>query len=102
MRKFLSIFAVALLMVACGAKSTMTIEDKFVNYLEQINEAVKGGDIAQAEVLIAETEKWYGSLSEKEQLEAEKALDKNADKLNDIYESIDQYYDLLDGLAPEE
>ena len=102
MKKILSILVAAIFVVACGAESKISIEETFVNYLEQINEAVKIGDVAQAEALIAETERWYGSLSEKAQLEAEKALDKHADKLNDIYESIDQYYDMLDDFIPEE
>ena len=103
MKKILSILAVAVLVVACGAKTdSKSIEDTFVDYLVQINDAVASGDIVRAESLIAETEEWYGSLSAKEQQEAEQALDKNIDKLNDIYESIDKYDYMVDELIPEE
>lgn len=103
MKRILSIFAIAVLVVACGAVGAPTdIEGTFVDYLEQINDAVKEGDLAQAEQLIAETEMWYGSLSEKQQVEAEQALDKHIDKLNAIYESINQYGVLDDDSAHEE
>ena len=92
MKRYLSIFAALMLIVTCGTSCvSANIEDTFVDYLEQINSAIQQGDFVQARMLIVETEVWYGTLSDREQLEAAAAWDKHADKLDDIYESISKY-----------
>lgn len=83
MKKLFAILAVALLVVACGGeqKKPMTIEDKFMDYISQIEKAVEAGDAEKAESLIEAFEEWGTSLNEKDMAEIEKVASKNEDRI---------------------
>lgn len=83
MKKLFAILAVALLVVACGGeqKKPMTIEDKFMDYISQIEKAVEAGDAEKAESLIVAFEEWGTSLNEKDMAEIEKVASKNEDRI---------------------
>ena len=83
MKKLFAILAVALLAVACGGeqKKPMTIEDKFMDYISQIEKAVEAGDAEKAESLIVAFEEWGTSLNEKDMAEIEKVASKNEDRI---------------------
>jgi hypothetical protein len=83
MKKLFAILAVVMLVVACGGeqKKPMTIEDKFMDYISQIEKAVEAGDAEKAESLIVAFDEWGTSLDEKDMAEIEKVASKNEDRI---------------------
>lgn len=77
MKKFLSILAVAMLLVACGQqqkKAEPTVEQKAVEYAKQLIEIAENEDEAALLALAEEIDAWYESLSEEDRAKAEEAV----------------------------
>lgn len=76
MKKFLSILAVAMLLVACGQqkKAEPTVEQKAVEYAKQLIEIAENEDEAALLALAEEIDAWYESLSEEDRVKAEEAV----------------------------
>lgn len=83
MKKLFAILAVALLVVACGGeqKKPMTIEDKFMDYISQIEKAVEAGDAEKAESLRVAFDEWGTSLDEEDIAKVHKVVSKNEDRI---------------------
>ena len=76
MKKLLIILAVGTLMVSCQWwHETFSSPEKCAQwYCEEMLDALKDGDVAEALELEQDSEKWYQSLSEEDQKRAKKAI----------------------------
>lgn len=88
MKKLFAILAVALLAVACGGeqKKPMTIEDKFMDYISQIEKAVEAGDAEKAESLMVAFDEWGTSLDEEDMAKVYKVVSKNEGRIIKVME----------------
>ena len=97
MKKFLSILAVAMLLVACGQqqkKAEPTVEQKAVEYAKQLIEIAENEDEAALLALAEEIDAWYESLSEEDKAKADEAVAAYEEEaLASLEEEEEEYYD---------
>ena len=96
MKKILALIAALGLIMACGGnsgnsgKSKMTVEEKAIDYLEQVSEANENYDYETLEKVYKEMEVWYNGLSEEDQAKADAAAEKY---MLGEYGDDEEYYD---------
>ena len=103
MKKILVLIAALSLLVACGGnseKKAMTVEEKTVYYLDQLNEAEENGNMAAFEKYYVEMEEWYEGLSVEDQAKADAAAEKYM--LGDLYEEDECPTENLDAEVEED
>ena len=85
MKKFLLMFAIALLAVACGTKETkeepQTNEDIYVSYVERMEAAAQNNDKNAAAEVALGLEEWLNTLSDDEFAELKEVAPKYTDRL---------------------
>lgn len=91
MKKLFAILAVVMLVVACGGeqKKPMTIEDKFMDYIAQIEKAVEAGDVEQIDALTVAFDEWGTSLNEEDLAKVQKVFEENEDYIFKVMMSCD-------------